>query len=377
MKMIQRTLMGCLAAIMVLTSCSQKYENLEDGIYAEIQTNKGDILVMLEYEKTPVTVANFISLAEGKNTMVTDSLRKGKPFYDGLTFHRVIEEFMIQGGDPQGDGSGGPGYKFKDEITDLIHDRGGILSMANSGPATNGSQFFITHKETPWLDGKHTVFGHVVIGMEVVNSIRQGDKIEKIVILRNGEKAKKFDAVKVFENDFKEEEARRAAAAEQEKKEKEAFLAQFKEAMDAKLAFFEEARKSGTKTESGLIYKITEKGKGKKPAVGSTVYFHYSLFLENGELVQSSHADVSKTFGQFDEQKAAMGGYVPFPFEYGSPTGLIQGFLEGSQKMNLNDKAVFFIPSYIGYGEAGMPPAIPSNANLIFEVEMLENAPQK
>ena len=172
--------------------------NINDGIFAEIETTKGKILLKLEYQKTPVTVANFISLAEGTNNFVTDSKLKGKPFYNGLKFHRVIKDFMIQGGDPLGNGSGNPGYKFKDEFTDLVHDKAGILSMANSGPSTNGSQFFITHKDTPWLNGKHTIFGRVINGMEVVNAIVQDDIINKITITRKGAAAKAFDASKVF-----------------------------------------------------------------------------------------------------------------------------------------------------------------------------------
>ena len=164
---------------------------LADGLYANLHTNQGDIIVQLEFEKTPLTVINFVGLAEGKKK---SNIQIGKPFYNGLKFHRVIDNFMIQGGDPQGNGTGGPGYKFNDEITDLSHDNAGILSMANSGPDTNGSQFFITHRATPWLDKKHTVFGHVVEGMSVVNNIKKDDFIRKVKIIRIGEKAEKFKA---------------------------------------------------------------------------------------------------------------------------------------------------------------------------------------
>ena len=186
-------------AVTTKTSSTPKMatSNSNDGIYADIETSKGKITVQLEYKKTPITVANFIALAEGTNPYVKADL-KGKPFYNGLKFHRVIKDFMIQGGDPLGNGSGDPGYKFKDEFTDLVHDKGGILSMANSGPGTNGSQFFITHKDTPWLNGKHTIFGHSVSGMEVINAIVQDDVIKSITIVRKGADANKFDAVKVF-----------------------------------------------------------------------------------------------------------------------------------------------------------------------------------
>src|SRR5690554_5309166 len=161
---------------------------MENGIYAKFNTNKGVILVKLTHDKTPGTVGNFVSLAEGN--LENSARPQGKPYYDGLVFHRVIADFMLQGGDPTGTGSGGPGYKFDDEShPELRHDRAGVLSMANAGAGTNGSQFFVTHGATPWLDDKHTVFGFVESGQEVVDAVAQGDKIEKLEIIREGEEA--------------------------------------------------------------------------------------------------------------------------------------------------------------------------------------------
>ena len=181
----------------IIIACGENHSNLGEGLFADLSTSKGEIVLKLEMDKTPVTVANFVSLAEGKNNKVSDEF-KGKKYYDGLVFHRVISDFMIQGGDPTATGSGGPGYQFDDEFTDLKHNESGILSMANAGPGTNGSQFFITHKKTPWLDGKHTVFGKVIEGQSVVDSIVQNDTIFKVKIIRKGSNAKNFDANKVF-----------------------------------------------------------------------------------------------------------------------------------------------------------------------------------
>lgn len=355
-----------LSFFALLFSCNSANDKLPDGLYAELETSKGKILLQLEYEKAPVTVANFVSLAEGKNTMVSEKF-SGKPFYNGLKFHRVIADFMIQGGDPDGNGSGGPGYKFKDEfVPELKMDKAGVLAMANAGPGTNGSQFFITHKETNYLNGRHTVFGHVVTGQEVVNKIAQNDEIIKVSIIRVGAKAKKFDAPKVFKDHFDAESAA-----------KKANEAKFAKVKTDKVAYFATAKSAGTKTESGLIFNIVQKGSGKKPAAGTTVYVHYAGFFENGDLFDSSYENVEKDFGKFNPQKAAQNGYQPFPFQAGKKDGLIPGFLEGLEKMSFGDKAVIFIPSNLGYGAQGAGGVIPPNTNLVFELELLETLPAK
>ncbi|UOX33826.1 peptidylprolyl isomerase [Flavobacterium sediminilitoris] len=355
----------------IFTSCTDPYSKLEEGMYADITTNKGSIILKLEFEKTPITVANFVSLAEGKNPFVEDQF-KGKPFYDGLKFHRVIPDFMIQGGDPLGDGSGGPGYKFKDEFhPDLKHSKGGILSMANAGPGTNGSQFFITHKETPWLDNMHTVFGEVIEGKEVVDSIAQDDIIEKITIVKKGTDAKKFDAVKIFKDYYSIEAEEQKKEAEIQKKE----ALKVEKAKADKAVEIEQLKLDGTKTKTGLIYKIISKGEGKKPKKETQVYINYAGFLQNGELFDSNYEDVSKTFGKLDPNRAQQGAYKPFPFKYGDKQGLIAGFIEALELMSYGDKAIVYIPSNLGYGSQGAGNVIPPNADIIFEIEMLENLP--
>lgn len=358
----------------------------DQGIFAEIETSKGKIVIQLEYKKTPVTVANFISLSEGTNASVSDPNLKGKPFYNGLKFHRVIPDFMIQGGDPQGNGSGGPGYAFKDEFTDAKFDKAGILAMANSGPKTNGSQFFITHKETGWLTGKHTIFGYVTKGQDVVNAIKQEDLINKITIVRKGAEAKNFDAPKIFADYMagkSGDEAKDAAmAAETQRKQAELeaqkkaeYLKTYAPVIAAKAKYLTYEKSQATETASGLRYKILQAGTTKKPAEGTNVYIHYAGYLEDGSLFDSSYETVSKEFGKFDPARAAQNGYQPFPFAYGKKDGLIPGFIEGLNLMNFGDKALIFIPSKLGYGERGAGNVIPPNSNIIFEIEMLETAP--
>lgn len=358
-----------------------------EGIFATISTNKGDIVLQLEYTKAPVTVANFIALAEGKNTFVTNEKLKGKAFYDGLKFHRVIKDFMIQGGDPSGNGSGGPGYSFKDEFTDLKFEKGGVLAMANSGPATNGSQFFITHKDTPWLNAKHTIFGHVIQGMDVVNLIAQDDIIKKIIITRKGALAKQFNAPKVFSDYYanKDEEAKKQALIDAENKKKQeaieaeakkAYLEKYASVISAKKTYLDQIKSESTTTDSGLSYKIVQKGTGVKPVDGTVFNFNYAGYFEDGTMFDSSYEDLCKSYGKFDANRAAQNGYRAFPFQAGKKDGMIPGFLEGLSLMSYGDKAVIFIPSKLGYGERGAGGVIPPNTNLIFELEMIEVKPE-
>lgn len=337
--------------------------NSGEGIFATISTSKGDIVVSLEYTKAPVTVANFITLAEGKNPYVKVEKLKGKPFYDGLKFHRVINDFMIQGGDPQGTGSGDPGYSFKDEfVAELKFEKGGVLAMANSGPATNGSQFFITHKDTPWLNGKHTIFGHVVSGMENVNKIVQDDIMTKITITRKGAAAKKFDAVKVFSDEMKQGELKKEEA---------------KKVVTQKAAYFAATKAKATTTASGLKYVITQKGTGVKGAEGSTIYFHYAGYFEDGNLFDSSIPNVAKAYGKYDANRDTAGGYKAFPFTVGKKDGMIPGFIEALDMMTDGEKAIFFLPSNLAYGEKGAGGVIPPNSTLVFEIETYQNQPAK
>jgi FKBP-type peptidyl-prolyl cis-trans isomerase len=311
-----------------------KKQIMQDGLFAQIQTSKGKILINLTYDKTPATVGNFVALAEGK--MSNDLKAEGTPYYDGLKFHRVIADFMIQGGCPYGSGMGDPGYKFDDEFhPELKHDRPGVLSMANSGPGTNGSQFFITHVETPWLDGKHTVFGHVVEGQEVVDSIAQGDVIEKMEIIRKGKNAEAFDALFAF-NNFNESKAQREA---EKRAEAEKALQKHTEGM--------------TKTDSGLFYQIISQGDGEKAPKEATVAVHYKGMFLDGAIFDSSY--------QRNEP-------IEFPLGMGH---VIAGWDEGIQLLKVGDRARFVIPPHLAYGSRGAGGVIPPDATLLFEVELV------
>tara|TARA_B110000438_G_scaffold303451_1_gene364989 strand:- start:10043 stop:11023 length:981 start_codon:yes stop_codon:yes gene_type:complete len=320
---------------MFFNSCDQ-HPDLEPGMYADIMTNKGNIILLLEYEKTPLTVSNFVALAEGNHP--SPNLKeeyKGKKYYDGIVFHRVLNDFMIQGGDPTASGQGGPGFKFGDEMTDLRHSGPGILSMANSGPGTNGSQFFITHKATPWLDGKHTVFGNVIEGQEVVDSIIQNDTIKKLSIIRKGKKAKKFNAPNVFKKILNEKiELEKIAIKE------------------LKIQLEEQTKDMG-KTSSGLYYKIIKDGNDKKPNTGDMVSVHYKGMLLDGTVFDSSYER---------EQ----------PIEFLLGTGrVIPGWDEGISLLSEGASAKLVIPSNLAYGSQGAGGVIPPNATLIFELELL------
>lgn len=308
---------------------------MNDGLYAKFHTTKGQILVELEFEKVPGTVGNFVGLAEGN--LENKAIPQGKPYYDGLKFHRVIPNFMIQGGDPQGTGVGGPGYQFEDEIhPELKHDSAGKLSMANAGPGTNGSQFFITHTETPWLDGKHAIFGNVLEGQDVVDAIEQGDEIERLEIVRVGEDAENFNAVESFRV-FNGAKAEREAAA---KKQEEELLGKLSQGFKV--------------SENGLRYKIEKQGDGISPEKGKTVAVHYKGMLADGTVFDSSYK---------------RGQPLEFPIGVGH---VIPGWDEGIQLLKEGGQARLVIPSHLAYGERGAAGVIPPNASLVFDVELVK-----
>jgi len=314
-------------------------DTLPEGMYAKMSTNKGDIILKLHYDKTPLTVCNFVGLAEGK--IQNKAKADGIPYYDGLKFHRVISNFMIQGGDPDGNGSGGPGYNFEDEIdASLKHTGPGILSMANAGPGTNGSQFFITHVATPWLDGLHTVFGAVISGQDVVNAIQQGDSIETLTIIRKGADAEKFEAnaaaMDTYRGQMKEKAAKAAAEAA-------------KEFDNWVMKTYPNAQK----TASGLYYAVIQEGTGEQAVKGKTVAVHYS-----GKLTNGNEFDNSYRRGEPIEFKLGVGQVIP-------------GWDEGIGLMKVGAKYTLIIPSELGYGKRGAGGVIPPNATLVFETELV------
>ena len=335
----------------ILFSCNNQYSELEEGVYAEINTSLGKMLIQLNYKETPVTVANFIALSKGTHPDVKKEFKE-KKFYNGLIFHRVMDKFMIQGGCPLGNGSGNPGYTFDDEIDpNLKHDKAGILSMANSGPATNGSQFFITEVPTPWLDGKHTVFGQVISGIEIQDKISnvktaianrpENDVIiNSINIIKIGESANNFDEVSVWINEEPKLQKRRI---EIEKSKREELTKQL-----------ERLSKGYTTTASGLKYKILVSTKNKKAVNGNNVKVHYTGKLMDGNIFDSS-----------------LRRNLPFEFKIGEGR-VIKGWEEALKILRVGEKASFIIPSDLAYGARGAGGVIPPNATLIFEIELLE-----
>lgn len=366
--MLKKNFLIAIAAIS-LSSCTpiykkmnvdkETYEGLKDGLYANFQTSKGNMIVKFEDKKAPVTVANFVGLAEGK--IENKAKAKGVPYYDGTIFHRVIKDFMIQGGDPKGTGMGDPGYKFDDEKNDLQHTGKGILSMANSGPNTNGSQFFITEVATPWLDGRHTIFGEVVNGKEVIDSIANVEKgpqdkpktdivLEKVSVFTKGDEYKNYDAAAIFnEGKGKIQENNKAATAKIEadkKKKAEEFAANQQKLVDD--------LKAGMQvTPSGLYYKITKTTDGIAPQRGDEVAVHYA-----GKLVDGTEFDSSFKRNQ----------PIDIPIGVGQ---VIKGWDEGIMLLKEGEAATLLIPSDLGYGSAGAGGVIPPNAWLIFDVELV------
>lgn len=355
------------AYLLVAPACSSQNSavvngekiKLEDGLYANFQTSKGDILIKLEFQKTPMTVGNFVALAEGK---MKTSKPEGTPFYDGTIFHRVIPNFMIQGGDPLGTGAGDPGYKFPDEIDpSLKHDAKGVLSMANSGPNTNGSQFFITQVETPWLDGRHTVFGKAIAGQNTIDSIVAVPRgaqdrpntdvvLQKVSIVRVGKEAKAFDGMAAFNaGQAKLEAAKAEKAAAQE-----AALAQYKANAEV--------------SPSGLMYIIETVGDGPKPKDGDIVYVHYAGYLLDGTLFDSSIKEIAQANNKYDARREP---YGPLPLEYGPQGRVIEGWKEGIKLLNVGGKAKLIIPPHLGYGAREIPGVIPANSTLVFDVELV------
>ena len=374
-----------IIVILAVGCTPAKYNGLKEGLYAEIQTNKGDVLLELYAEDAPMTVANFVSLAEGTNTKVTDSIQ-GKKYFDGIRFHRVVNNFIIQGGDPTETGRGTAGYRFGDEFTKdvngkLLHIHGdaGMLSMANGGPESNGSQFFITHRAIPHLDGKHTVFGKTVVNslqlntlklqikdslkrknaidslrMSVVNSIQQFDTIFTVKIIRIGAVANAFKAGEVFDNEFikyaegKKDRNKKAKVADEER---------FSKYLENRTTFLAKMNESkAIKTASGLrILKLTSNPSGKKVVTNKPIKAHFTLYIADGTKIQSTLDSGNPFVFQLDDAEKPM----------------ITGFKEGAATLRIGEKARLFIPYYIGFGEAKYGP-FPAKSDLVFEVEILE-----
>ncbi len=368
-------------------SCQNKYPELGNGLFAEFATTKDTIIVELFYEKTPLTVANFVGLAEGTHPKLADSLQ-GIPFYNGTIFHRVINEFMIQGGDPSGTGMGKPGFTFGDEFDETLkHDKPGVLSMANSGPATNGSQFFITEVPTPWLDNKHSIFGQVVKGQEVVDSISnvqvmpgsnkplEDIRILSLNIIRQGFGAKRFNAAKTWNREFPLLEEKRLKKIEEAKQEAERQKKIAEEKMETAAAeilpVLEDYKSKATTSDSGLLSYTIKEGTGEKPKQGQSVKLYYQGYFTDGKLFGTNVKDIDIKCGTYDEKKEQRGFYNLMPMQISADAQMIPGFKEGVFNMKKGDKTFLYLPSHLAYGEAGRGPIAP-NSDLIFIIEMVD-----
>ena len=368
-------------------SCQNKYPELGNGLYAEFATTKDTIIVELFYEKTPLTVANFVGLAEGTHPKLADSVQ-GIPFYNGTIFHRVINEFMIQGGDPSGTGMGKPGFTFGDKFDETLkHDKPGVLSMANSGPATNGSQFFITEVPTPWLDNKHSIFGQVVKGQEVVDSISnvqvmpgsnkplEDIRILSLNIIRQGFGAKRFNAAKTWNREFPLLEEKRLKKIEEAKQEAERQKKIAEEKMETAAAeilpVLEDYKSKATTSDSGLLSYTIKEGTGEKPKQGQSVKLYYQGYFTDGKLFGTNVKDIDIKCGTYDEKKEQRGFYNLMPMQISADAQMIPGFKEGVFNMKKGDKTFLYLPSHLAYGEAGRGPIAP-NSDLIFIIEMVD-----
>ncbi len=402
-KLLNTMKLFIIALMVSLTSssCQDKYPDLADGIYAEIVTNHGTMVAKLYYEKAPVTVANFVGLAEGTHPKLADSL-KGKPFYNGVIFHRVMDKFMIQGGDPTGTGMGTPGFKFHSEFGEgLSHSKAGILSMANSGGVnTNGSQFFITEVPKTNLDGFlangnlkncsvprtscHPVFGELVVGLDVQDTIsnvpvggpRNTSPVEDVVmqqvtIIRKGSAAKAFDAPTVF---TEQEPLLPQRMLDIQAKDQERLKEKAKAAAQNFLKANADKKGEIKEFPTGLVMIHNPKVGGIKPKSSDKVLIDCTGYLENGTFFWTTRAEDAKKANQYNEDSAKQGAYKPFAMPYNESATLVAGFREAMLNMNIGDTARIFVPSHLGYGPSGNGP-IPPNANIIFDLEVvgLEN----
>ena len=364
----------------LFVSCQDKHTDLENGLFAEFKTTHGTMVAELYYEKTPITVANFVALAEGNHPDVREVF-KGKPYYNGIIFHRVMDKFMIQGGDPEATGKGGPGYQFFDEITELKHDKPGVLSMANGGPATNGSQFFITEAPAPWLDGLHTVFGQLVKGIEIQDSISNVKTgianrpiidvvINELNIIRKGEAAELFDAPNTWNNKDKIQEKLKM----DEERKMELEFTRMDSLAKLDIIKLEDYNKKSIKQKSGLKIYVIKQGRGIKPKDGKIIKLYADGYLKNGVLFWSNNREINEIHGKYDTEKEGRGFYDPIEMELSPDMQLIPGFKEAVYTMNVGDIIYCHIPSHLAYGSQSRGLITPnSDLNFIIHMVSAEN----